>query len=184
MPPGSGNRLQPALLQSVVDHIAAVDNNSEISRATRVTRKCIGKLRVSLEYWGVPCRLEVFVLGDPRLRQHHLDALKQYLFGRSQAYLEEMRDWLYNEFDIQTTIWTVFRALEKLKWLRKLGSKRAKEQSSPLRRVYAARIAQNYTVEMIVAVDESPCNERTGDRKYSWSPINEHVELVYSFKRS
>jgi transposase len=95
-----------------------------------------------------------------------------------------MRDWLYDEFDIQTTIWTVFRALEKLKWSRKLGSKRAKEQSSPLRRVYAARIAQHYTVEMIVAVDESACNERTGDRKYGWTPINEPVELVYSFKRS
>jgi hypothetical protein len=49
--------------------------------------------------------------------------------------------------------------------------------------VYAARIAQHYTAEMIVAVDESACNERTGDQKYSWSPLNEPVELVYNFKR-
>jgi DNA-binding phage protein len=50
MPPGSDKRLQPALLQSILDHIAAGENNSEIARATGITRKCIGKLQVSLEY--------------------------------------------------------------------------------------------------------------------------------------
>ena len=105
MPPRSGKRLQPALLQSVVDHITAGENNSEISRATGVTRKCIGKLRVSLEYWGVPYSPRSVRIGRPAtFRQRHLDALKQYLLGRPQAYLEEMRDWLYDEFDIQTTI--------------------------------------------------------------------------------
>jgi transposase len=98
--------------------------------------------------------------------------------------LEEMRDWLYDEFDIKTTIWTVFRALEKMRYSRKIATKRAKEQSEALRRVYAARVAQHYRADMIVAVDESACNERTGDRKYSWSPVNSAVELVYSFKRS
>jgi transposase len=33
-------------------------------------------------------------------------------------------------------------------------------------------------------MDESACNERTGDRKYGWGPVNTPVELVYSFKRS
>jgi hypothetical protein len=184
-PPGSGKRLQPALLQSVVDHIATEENNSEISRATGVTRNCIGKVRVSLEYWEVPYPSQSVRIGQPAtLRQRHLNALKQYLLGQPQAYLEEMRDWLYDEFNTQTTIQMVFWALEKLKWLWKLGSKRAKEQSSPLCCVYTARIAQHYTTEMIVAVDESACNECTGDWKYGWSLINKPVELVYNFKRS
>jgi transposase len=42
----------------------------------------------------------------------------------------------------------------------------------------------NYTAEQIVAVDESACNERTGDRKYGWSPVGRSVELVYSMERS
>jgi transposase len=50
--------------------------------------------------------------------------------------------------------------------------------------VYAARIAINYTADMIVVIDESTCNECTGDRKYGWGPINSAVELEYSFKRS
>jgi hypothetical protein len=78
----------------------------------------------------------------------------------------------------------VFRALEKLKYSRKIATKRAAEQSEALRRVYAARMAINYTANIIVAIDESACNERTGDRRYSWGPINSAVELEYSFKRS
>jgi hypothetical protein len=45
-------------------------------------------------------------------------------------------------------------------------------------------MAQHYTADQIVTLDESACNERTGDRKYGWSPINSSVELVYNFKRS
>jgi hypothetical protein len=71
-----------------------------------------------------------------------------------------------------------------MRWSRKIATKRAKEQSDPLRRVYLARVAQHYIADQIVALDESACNERTGDRKYGWSPINTPVELVYSFKRS
>ncbi|KAH7345826.1 hypothetical protein BKA66DRAFT_23141 [Pyrenochaeta sp. MPI-SDFR-AT-0127] len=41
-----GSRLQPTVLQSVLDHISAGENNSEISRATGVTRKVIIKLRM------------------------------------------------------------------------------------------------------------------------------------------
>jgi hypothetical protein len=34
------------------------------------------------------------------------------------------------------------------------------------------------------AIDESACNERTGDRKYGWGPVGRSVELEYSMKRS
>jgi transposase len=182
---GSGKRLQPTLLQSVIDHIAAGETTAGIHRATGVARNTVSKIRVCLEYWGVPYPPPCVRLGRPAtLRQCHLDGLKQYLAGRPHAYLEEIRDWLYDEYDIKTTIWTAYRALEKLKYSRKIATKRATEQSEPLRRLYAAHIAQNYTAEQVVAMDESACNERTGDRKYGWGPVNTPVELVYSFKRS
>lgn len=180
---GSGKRVQGALLQSVITHIAAGEDNSAVERATGVTRKTVRKLRVSLDYWGVPYPPRCVRLGRPTaLRKAHLDGLKTYLDGRPSAYLEEIRDWLLDEYAIETTIWTVFRALEKLNYSRKIATKRAKEQSEPLRRMYAARM-QNYTADQIVALDESACNERTGDRKYGWGPVNEPVELIYSFKR-
>jgi transposase len=95
-----------------------------------------------------------------------------------------MRDFLYDEFDINTSVWTVYCELERIRWSRKVALKRAKERSEPVYHVYLAHMAQRYTAEQIVAVDESACNERTGDRKYGWSPGNTLVELSYSFKRS
>ena len=71
-----------------------------------------------------------------------------------------------------------------MRWSHKLATKRAKEQSEPLRRFYLARMAQQYKAEQIVALDTSACNERTGYHKYGWSPIGEPVELLYSFRRS
>jgi transposase len=91
---------------------------------------------------------------------------------------------VFNEFDLEVSLTTVWRELERMNYSRKVASKRAKEQSEPLRRVYLARMAEHYTADQIVALDESACNERTGDRKYGWSPRNEPVELTYSFKRS
>lgn len=49
--------------------------------------------------------------------------------------------------------------------------------------MYRARAGQ-YKAEQIIAIDESACNERTGDRKYGWSPVNTPVEATYSMKRS
>jgi hypothetical protein len=71
-----------------------------------------------------------------------------------------------------------------MRWSRKVATKQAAEQSDALRRVFQARVQTYYTADQIIAIDESACNKRTGDRKYSWGPIGHSVELVYSIKRS
>ncbi|RYO02847.1 hypothetical protein AA0121_g13227 [Alternaria tenuissima] len=43
-------RLPPATLQSVLNHIAASESNHAINQAVRVSRSCIAKLKLSLEY--------------------------------------------------------------------------------------------------------------------------------------
>jgi transposase len=180
-----GKTTATGCITAVIEHIAVGETTSGIYRATGVSRNTVTKLRVSLEYWGVPYPPGCLHLGRPTtLRQSHLDGLKQYLAGRPHAYLEEMKDWLYDQYDIETMLSTVYRALIKLQYSRKIATKRATEQSDAPRRVYVARSAQNYTANMIVAPDESACNERTGDRKYGWSAIYSTVELEYSFKRS
>ena len=71
-----------------------------------------------------------------------------------------------------------------MKWSRKITTKRAAEQSDALYRVFRARVQLNYVAEQIVPIYESASNERTGDRKYGWSPIGRSVKLEYSMKRS
>jgi transposase len=181
----TGRRLNPAVIQSVLEHIAAGENNTEVEKATGVWRSTVRRMRLSLEYWGTPYPPRTVRLGRPLiLREAQRARFVEYLEGRPGAYLEEIQDFLYDEFDIEISITSVWRELDKMRWSRKVATKRAKEQSDPLRRVYLARVAQHYTANQIVALDESACNERTGDRKYGWSPINTPVELSYSFKRS
>lgn len=181
----TGHKLSPITLQRVLDRIDAGFNNSQIHRATGVWPKTTAKIQLSLEYWGQPYSPATVRRGrPPTLRRLHAKGLLDYVNSRPQAYLEEMRDWLYDEYDILTTIWTVYRELERADFSRKLGTKRAIEHSEPIRRVWSARVAQNYIADQIVAIDESACDECTSDRKYGWPPVGVSVELSYSIRRS
>ena len=135
----------------------------------------MAKLRLSLEYWGQCYPPPTVRLGRPALlRQLQLDALEENIKCKPTAYLEEMQTFLYEEFDIEASLPTVSRSLIKLNYSRKLATKRAREQYEPLRRVYRAWVGQ-YNAEQIIAIEESACNEPTGDRKYDWSPVNQHT---------
>lgn len=181
----SGRRLEANTLQNVLQQIADNRNNSEIFRATGCSRDCIIKIRRNLKQWGTPYPPRTQRLGRPAtLRSFQRRRFQEFLRDRPGAYLEEMKIWLFDEFDISTSTGTIYRELTAMRWSRKIAIKQAREQSDALRRVFRARVAQNYTAAQIVALDESACNERTGDRKYGWSPINSSVKLSYSFKRS
>lgn len=181
----TGHKLAPTTLQSVLDRINGGVNNSKIYEQTGVTRCCTRQIRRSLAQFGQPYPPVCVKRGRPAtLRAIHQKRLREYLASRPQAYMEEIRDWLLDDFDVVVSLSLVARELKKMKFSRKIATKRAAEQSEPLRRVFRARLQQNYHAEQIVAIDESACNERTSDRKYGWGPIGEAVELEYSMKRS
>ena len=83
-----------------------------------------------MEYWGQCYPPPTVKFGRPTLlRQEQLDGLTQHLHDEPHAYLEKMQDSLYREYDdIEASTSTVWRALEKMKYTRKLATKRAKEQ--------------------------------------------------------
>jgi hypothetical protein len=108
--PGSGHRLQPSVLQALIDYLAAGENNSEVSQNTGITCSTIAKIQLSLEYWGVAYSLRCVHFGRPRsLRPAQVLNFKEYLDGKPGAYLEEMRDFWYDEFDVQVNVSTVYQ---------------------------------------------------------------------------
>jgi transposase len=181
---GSGRRLQPTVLQAVIDRIEAGQNNTQIQNETGVWRKTTARIRLSLEYWNQPYPPPCVRRGGLRaLRAAHKERLLEFVAGRPDAYLDEMAEFLYDEFDVKVSLVTVWRALAEARWSRKMASKAARERNETLRRVFQARI-QAYRSDQVICLDESACNERTGDRKYGWSPVNNPVQLEYSAKRS
>lgn len=89
--------------------------------------------------------------------------------GRPTAYLDEVASWCFDEFNIALSSSSIWRALKRAKWSRKRASKVALEQSQELRNWYKSRSCY-WEGHRLVFIDESASNERTGSRKYGWSP--------------
>lgn len=96
--------------------------------------------------------------------------------------MDEMRWFLYDEFDLIVSERSIRRIMTRRRWSKKVMEKRALEQSQFLRADWIARI-RGYSAEQFVFVDESACNSRTADRKYGWSPIGEPCLGVQELKR-
>jgi hypothetical protein len=94
-----------------------------------------------------------------------------------------MRDFLYYEFDLQVSIKTIHRALERARWSRKAATARAAERSTPLRNAWIG-IQKSWTADQLVFLDKSAANERTGDKKFGWSPIGTTCGLARPIRRS
>ena len=80
-----------------------------------------------------------------------------------------MQQFLYDEYELETSIATIHRILKKAKWLRKAVQAQAAERSELLRHAWQG-IQKQYDSDQLIFLDESASNERTGDRKYGWSP--------------
>jgi transposase len=105
-------------------------------------------MRLSLEYWGIPYAPRAVRLRRPRLLvEAYRLRLVEFLCGRPHAYLDEIAEFLYDEFDVEVSTLTIWRELERMRWSRKLVTKWVREQSAALCRVYLARMAQYYTVD-------------------------------------
>jgi transposase len=94
-----------------------------------------------------------------------------------------MQDFLFDEFDLQVSEATVSRTLLRARWSRKAVKARAAERSRELRNFWIGRQV-TWRASQLVFLDESACNERTGDRKFGWAPIGRGCEVSRSVKRS
>src|SRR5436190_22485258 len=94
-----------------------------------------------------------------------------------------MQQFLYDEYELETSIATISRTLKRAKWSRKAVQARAAERSEPLRHVWQG-IQKEYDSNQLIFLDESSSNERTGVRKYGWSPLGLVCEHSRTFKRS
>jgi hypothetical protein len=63
-----------------------------------------------------------------------LQRLLDFLEDDPTAYLNEMQQFLYNEYELKTSIATISRILKHAKWSRKAVQARAAERSEPLQR--------------------------------------------------
>jgi len=78
--------------------------------------------------------------------------------------------YLEDEWEVETSVASVFRALERRKWNRKVTANHAAERDEELRQQWQG-IAPFWETGRVICIDESAANGRTGYRKYGYSPI-------------
>lgn len=106
-----------------------------------------------------------------------------YLDDRPDSYLDELKQVLFDDFEVIIDCSNIWRFLDRSRWSRKVTRRRALERNEVLRGMWIGYCLQ-FNKDQLVFLDESAANERTGDRKYGWSPIGVECGQFTSIKRS
>jgi hypothetical protein len=95
----------------------------------------------------------------------------EFLEDQPTAYLDEMQQFIYDEYDeLEVLIGCIRYLLDRVRWTRKATQDRALERSAPLRQAWQG-IQKTWDEDQLVFLNELGANERTSDRRYGWSPI-------------
>lgn len=157
---------------------------AHINTLTGVTVRQIINMRRNLLQYGDIVFPRSVNQGRPRvLAPWQEDRLLEYLQDRPTAYRDEMVWFVYDEFDITIAERTISDVLKRLKWTHKKASHRASQRDQTERDAWRRRLI-DWEPEQLIFMDESAAHERTGDRKYAWSPKGVDAGVNTLFKRS
>ncbi|GAO52289.1 hypothetical protein G7K_6369-t1 [Saitoella complicata NRRL Y-17804] len=95
----------------------------------------------------------------------------KYLYDKNPTlYQDDCAEFLNDQFATSLSRYHVTRYLQKIGYTRKVLTLRAAQRNPILRANHAIEMA-DYTQEQLVFLDESAVDERTGSRKFGYSPI-------------
>jgi len=121
--------------------------------------------------------------GRPRsLTPLMVQVLCDHLVEKPHLYLDEMAVFLWDEFGVLVTTWSIRRALKCKGWSKKASKQKARERNANLRDAYFHFIS-DFSSYHLVYVDESGCDKRIGFRGMGWSPRGTTPSQVTKFHR-
>jgi transposase len=157
-----------------------------IKEATKVDKRTINRMRFNLDFYDElypPKWIQRKPGRRPNLSPLQEDWVFEFLSDRPTAYLDEIQQALYDEFEVETSERSLHRLIEKRGWSRKATQLRATQQCEELRTAWRGRQSE-WHIDDICFVDESAANERTGDRKWGWAPIGQAAINYVPLKRT
>lgn len=154
----------------------------EIVKAANCSERSVMNIRSNLRYFGTTRAPANRGGRPPSVTAPMLEALLSQLLDRPELYLDEMVVFLWDEFEILVSTYSIQRALAKAGWSRKVSRQVAKERNADLRDFYLHRLSE-YRSYHLVYVDESGCDRRIGFRRTAWSPIGVTPVQISRFRR-
>ena len=108
---------------------------------------------------------ELAFSGRPRILNEESNAYIQHLVDQNcDIYLDEIQICLYEDLDLEVSLSTIYRTLERINYTTKVTSKRAIEQDQEQREIFFIDMT-NYDRAQLVFIDETGYNRHTLVRK-------------------
>jgi transposase len=143
---------------------------SQMAEAAGCSERSIKTIRSNLRLFG-SVRAPPNGVGRPRsITPPMLEALCDHLLEKPDLYLDEMVIFLWDEFRVLVSTFTVGRALRSAGWSKKATRRIAQAQNADLRDFYLYNLSA-FRSYHLVFVDESGCDKRVGFRRTGWSPL-------------
>ena len=111
-----------------------------------------------------------------------LQYVLKFLDSRPTAYLNEVALALFDRFDVNVHLTTIWRCLKRQRWSRKTVKHTAAQRSAPLRASWISR-AEKWPVDKLIFINETASCEKTGWRKRGWSPRGLSCIELRNYKR-
>lgn len=144
--------------------------------------RSIKAIRSNLRYFGTT-KAPLNGVGRPRcISPSMLEALREYLLGKPDRYLDELAILLWDDFDNLVTTMSISRALASMGWSKKTARRVARERNADLRDLYLHNISA-FRSYHLVYVDESGCDKRIGFGRTGWSPVGVTPVQIAQFQR-
>jgi len=157
--------------------------NSEVATECGVSESTVKRTASNLFHFRTD-KPETSKRGRKRtLNAFHKEWILELLLGRPSLLAAEVTWEFFDEFDVVITPRVVFDTLKRRGFTRKVLRRDAAQRSQLLRNTWIGTMAL-YSPHQLVFVDESAANEKTGWRKFGWSPQGHEAVTVGSLRRS
>jgi transposase len=144
--------------------------NADMASVAGCSCRSVTRIRSNLRYFGTT-KAPVNRIGRPRhITPPMLEALCKHLFKKPDMFLDEMANFLRDEFDMVVATSSISRALASIGWSKKIARRVAKQRNADLREFYLYRLSA-FESYHLVYIDESGCDRRAGFRRTGWSPL-------------
>ena len=154
----------------IATNIKAGVSTAEIVDALNVSDRTVRHYRRNIRIFGVHDPAPFSVQGRPRkIHAAAEEGLRELLTANSTMMLDEIQDWLAEEWKIEVSIPAIYQTMRRLKLSHKKTEVRNVDADEDLRKLWLWRMHTHYRADQLVVVDESAANERTKDRRWGWS---------------
>ena len=171
--------------QQIANSINAGASTREITDSLEVSQTTVNEYRRNIRTFGIHNPPPASIPYRPR--KIHLaaqEAMTELLRANPTMYLDEVQDWLFNEWDIEASVPTIHRCVKRLDLTRKKNERINPDSDPVLRALWLSKIASRYSAKQLVVVDESAASERTRDRQWGWSPRGVVCRVLQDSSRS